>query len=93
MRLPKGVRYNWFPLILLHKYRKIQSELTEVEQARFRRLLRKLCEDGQYFSFYLDDYKRYGNTLALTYRAHRKMSKEICAIFEIYGLSLDYEGE
>lgn len=89
LRLPKGVRYNWFPLILLHKYRNIHNELSTTDQARFRRFLRKLCEDEKYFSFYLDDYQRYGNTLAISYRANQKMNKEICTICRIYGLELE----
>ena len=89
LRLPKGVRYNWFPLILLHKYKNMHNELSTTDQARFRRFLRKLCEEEQYFSFYLDDYKRYGNVLAITYRAHKKMNEEICTIFKIYGLELE----
>lgn len=88
LRLPKGVRHNWFPLILLHKYRNIHSELTPADQARFRRFMRKLCESEKYFSFYLDDYQRYGNTLAIQYRAREKMTDEICTIFRIYGLEI-----
>lgn len=86
LRLPKGVRYNWFPLVLLHKYRNVSRDLESHELAAIRRFFRQCAESDKYFSFYLDKYERQGNSIAVYYRANESMSKEIKIILQIYGL-------
>lgn len=86
LRLPKGIRYNWFPLVLLHQYRKCEKDFDSAERAAMRRFFRKCSKEEKYFSFYLDRYERNGNAIAVYYRANESMSKEIQIILKIYGL-------
>lgn len=86
LRLPKGIRYNWFPLVLLHQYRKVSHELNSSEVSAIRRFFRKCSENEKYFSFYLDRHERQGNSIAVYYRANENMTKEIKTILRIYGL-------
>ena len=94
LRLPKGVRYNWFPLVLLHKYRNISNDLNSAEVAAIRRFFRKCSENEKYFSWYLDRHERQGNAIAVYYRANENMIKEIKTILKIYGLDCnDYSNK
>ncbi len=54
LRLPKGTRYNWFPLVLLHQYRKLEHNLENGDILQIRRFYKKCSENDKYFSFYLD---------------------------------------
>ena len=86
LRIPKGTRYNWFPLVLLHQYRKSEKDFDTAERAVMRRFFRKCAQDEKYSSWYLDRYERQGNSIAVYYRANESMSKEIKTILKIYGL-------
>ena len=86
LRFPKGIRYNWFPLVLLHKYRQISNNMGSTELAQIRTFFRKCYNNPKYFSFYLDKYERQGNSIAVYYRANESMSNEIKSILKIYGL-------
>ena len=86
LRIPKGTRYNWFPLVLLHQYRKCEKDFDTPERATMRRFFRKCAQDEKYSSWYLDRYERQGNSIAVYYRANESMSKEIKTILKIYGL-------
>ena len=94
LRLPKGVRYNWFPLVLLHKYRNISGQLDSSELSAIRRFFRKCSENDKYFSWYLDKHERQGNAIAVYYRANENMTKEIVNILKVYGLECkDYSNK
>lgn len=86
LRIPKGSRRNWFPLVLLHQYRKCEKDFDTAERAAMRRFFRKCADNEKYFSWYLDRYERQGNAIAVYYRANESMSKEIKTILQIYGL-------
>ena len=84
----KGVRRNWFPLVLLHKYRNSYSELNNSDISSIRVFYRKLLKEDKYTSFYLDNYSRAGNTISIEYRANECMTETIKKIAQIYGLSV-----
>lgn len=84
----KGVRRNWFPLVLLHKYRNSYSELNNSDISSIRVFYRKLLKEDKYTSFYLDNYSRVGNMISIEYRANECMTETIKKIAQIYGLSV-----
>lgn len=84
----KGVRRNWFPLVLLHKYRNSYSELNNSDISSIRVFYRKLLKEDKYTSFYLDNYSRVGNMISIGYRANECMTETIKKIAQIYGLSV-----
>lgn len=86
LRFPKGIRYNWFPLVLLHRYKQISNDINSTELSQIRTFFKKCYNNPKYFSFYLDRYERQGNSIAVYYRATESMSNEIKSILKIYGL-------
>lgn len=86
LRMPMRTRSNWFPLVLLHKYRQMASNMNSAEQSQIRVFFRECRKDSKYFSFYLTKYERVGNSLRIHYKAREPMTNEISTIAKIYGL-------
>lgn len=95
LSIPKGARYNWFPLVLLHLYRKERNNIDKSKIISLKSFFRKCFKDEKYLSFYIDGCQSLngGKDVIINYRANEPMTREIKIILQLYNLSFEDYGE
>lgn len=63
----RGMRENWFPLVLLNLYDLLLCEGKKEEADKILRYFKELCQNSDLFSFYLDN-GRYNNEIGIFLR-------------------------
>lgn len=89
-----GMRKNWFPLIMLHKYTARHGQKSLEKRISCGVLFMAFLQDPALRSFYIDKYDviKYDDyTLKIYYRAKNHQGSTICKILELYNLKLRFE--
>ena len=88
LRIPKGTRYNWFPLVLLDKYVARHGKKAHDERIDCAVIFMALLQDSSVRSFYLDkcEVLKPNSTLRLYYRSNDNQKMAIHRIMTLFNL-------
>ena len=90
----KGMRSNWFPIILIGRYGHFQAEGNMVEAEKVREVFKHFSTNLKYHSFYLDNaYTKMGEVNIYLRCKEEHNQYDILEILKCYGLNQYYVQE